>query len=278
MKSSWIRGAVLSLSMGLAGGVLLIGCSNPQGGRCSDGDGQPIFDETYLDPTSPTYMTGPTRVHFPDSADVHLEEGEFTEFQAQLQGFLESQNEGEFERHFRDFYIPETFPHDSLLELYDRMYFQWDSIGVSTRFDHWWVRYVSPFAKGGMYDVAIAEVRMRHHQIFRKRWTGNYRNFGRTLGQRFPGSTIEYMDTTYVEANGDTALHRLISVETDRFIYLLRGHEDDSLRDTRIRFVNDGWQLRPEMVELMDSVAVAFVEEHQRQFGKLEERPKVSGR
>ena len=77
---------------------------------------------------------------------------------------MESNNEGEFERHFRDHYIPETFPHDSLLDLYVRMYFQWDSIGVTNRFDHWWVRYVSPFAPGAVYDVAIAAVRLRHHQ------------------------------------------------------------------------------------------------------------------
>lgn len=262
---------------GLIGVLLLSGCTQPQGSQSGKGEAAPVYDETYLDPTGPSYMTGPTRVHYPDLSDVHLQDEEYAEFQSQLFGFMESNNKGEFERHFRDHYIPETFPHDSLLDLYVRMYFQWDSIGVTNRFDHWWVRYVSPFAMGAVYDVAIAEVRMRHHQVFQKRWTGNYRNFGRTFAQRYPGATIEYMDTTWVEDNGDTVLHRLISVETDRFIYLVRGHAD-STHDDRIRLLPDGWQLSPEVFALMDSTAVATVEEHQRQFGKLEDRPKVSGR
>mgnify|MGYP005690939131 FL=1 len=278
MNSRCFQGGLPPLIMGLVCMALLIGCSDPEGHQVSQGDGAPVFDETYLDPTGPNYMTGPVQIHYSGPENMHLEDREFRELKSQLQGFLESNNESEFERHFRDFYIPETFPTDSLLELYVRMYFQWDSIGVSNRFDNWWVRYVSPFAPGEVYDVAIAEIHMRHHQVFQKRWTGNYRNFGRTMSQRYPGATIEYMDTTYVDANGDTALHRLISADVDRMIYFLRGHESDSLHDARIRLLNDGWQLSPQMTELMDSAAVAFVEDHQRQFGTLQERPLVSGR
>ena len=58
--------------------------------------------------------------------------------------------------------------------------------------------------------MAIAEVDVRHHMVFEKRWTGNYRNFGRTLGERYPGST---MDTTWVTAAGDTVLRRHITAE-----------------------------------------------------------------
>lgn len=278
MNPRCIQGGLPPLIMGLVCMALLIGCSDPEGHQASEGDGAPVFDETYLDPMGPNYMTGPVQIHYSGPENMHLEDSEFRELKSQLQGFLESNNESEFERHFRDFYIPETFPTDSLLELYVRMYFQWDSIGVSNRFDNWWVRYVSPFAPGEVYDVAIAEIHMRHHQVFQKRWTGNYRNFGRTMSQRYPGATIEYMDTTYVDANGDTALHRLISADVDRMIYFLRGHESDSLHDARIRLLNDGWQLSPQMAELMDSAAVAFVEDHQRQFGTLQERPLVSGR
>ena len=278
MMMFWMKRTVPTI-MGLA---LLVGCTTSGANHAGDvrvgAEEVPDYDEAYLDPTGHSYMSGPTRVHFGEEKDIHLTDLEFEAFQGQLQGFLETNNAGEFHQHFTDFYIPETFPSDSVLDLYVNMYFRWDSIGVTNRFDHWWVRYTSPFAEGETYDVALAEVRMRHHQVFQKRWTGNYRNFGRTLGQRYPGATIEYMDTTSVEANGDTALHRLISVEADRMIYLVRGHGTDSLHDTRIRFVNDGWQLNVDMRELMDSTAVAFVEDHQRQFGLLEDRPIVTGR
>ena len=277
MNGNWLAQGAKGLFFGLSGWMLLIGCSNPTEGQHGGGETLPIYDNAYLDPTNPEYMAGPPRIHYPALTDVHLSEEEFAQLKSQLHGFMESNNEGEFERHFRDHYIPEIFPHDSLLDLYVQMYFRWDSIGVTNRFDHWWVRYVSPFATGKAYDVALAEVRMRHHQVFQKRWTGNYRNFGRTFAQRYPGAVIEYMDTTWVEDTGDTILHRLISVEADRFIYLLRGHAD-STHDERIRFLNDGWQLNSEMTALLDSAAVAMVEEHQRQFGKLEERPIVSGR
>lgn len=281
MTMSWIRHAS-AVALPLAGVVLLTGCTTPNAGGASDmrfgADEAPQFDEAYLDPTGDAYMTGPARVHYGQEEDIHLTDSEFEAVKSRLQGFLETNNGSEFERHFTEFYIPETFPSDSILNLYAKMYFRWDSIGVTNRFDHWWVRYISPFAEGDTYDVALAEVQLRHHQVFQKRWTGNYRNFGRTLGQRYPGGTIEYMDTSYVEANGDTALHRLISVEAERMIYLVRGHGTDSIHDTRIRFVNDGWQLNPEMLELMDSAAVAFVEDHQRQFGLFDDRPIVSGR
>lgn len=269
---------LLPLCMGLAGMALLIGCAGTEANADSAEKDTPVFDESYLDPTGPNYMTGPVQIHYSDSENMHLEDGEFIEFKSQLQGFLESNNNSEFKRHFRDFYIPEVFPTDSLLDLYVRMYFQWDSIGVSNRFNNWWVRYVSPFASGELYDVALAEVRIRHHQVFQKHWTGNYRNFGRTLSERYPGATIEYMDTTYTEENGDTAFHRLISADVDRLIYLVRGHGTDSLHDTRIRVLNDGWQLSPIMKGLLDSAAVAFVDDHQRQFGTLQDRPLVSGR
>jgi hypothetical protein len=263
--------------------IVLVSCTTPGASADTaavqrDQEQVPVYDDAYLDPTGSTYMTGPTRVHYCGPEDIHMSDAEFEAFQGQLQGFLETNNSGEFRRHFTEFYVPETFATDSLLDLYVTMYFRWDSIGVTNRFDHWWVRYVSPFAEGDTYDIALAEVRMRHHQVFQKRWTGNYRNFGRTFEQRYPGATIEYMDTTFVEANGDTALHRLISVEADRLVYLVRGQGTDSIHDTRIRLLNDGWQLSPEMSLLMDSAAVAFVEDHQRQFGRLEERPTVTGR
>lgn len=266
------------LLLGLAGMTILIGCTGTEANTDSAENDIPVFDETYLDPTGPNYMTGPVHIHYSGRENMHLEDGELSEFKSQLQGFLESNNNNEFERHFRDFYIPEVFPTDSLLDLYVRMYLQWDSIGVSNRFNNWWVRYVSPFAPGELYDVAIAEVRMRHHQVFQKRWTGNYRNFGRTLSERYPGATIEYMDTTFTKANGDTAVHRLISADVDRLIYLVRGHGTDSIHDTRIRLLNDGWQLSPQMKGLLDSASVAFVDNHQGQFGTFPDRPLVSGR
>ena len=108
-----------------------------------------------------------------------------------------------------------------------------------------------PVCTGSVYDVAIAEVRMRHHQVFQKRWTGNYRNFGRTFAQRYPGATIEYMDTTWSK----TRRHRPPQAHfrgDDRFIYLVRGHAD-STHDDRIRLLPDGWQLSPEVLALMDS-------------------------
>ena len=132
----------------MVGAALLVQCTVPDAGDSTtvepvDEEQVPVYDEAYLDPTGPTYMTGPTRVHYCDSEDVHLSDAEYEAFQGQLQGFLETNNTGEFRRHFTEFYVPETFATDSLLDLYVRMYFQWDSIGVTNRFDHWWVRYVS---------------------------------------------------------------------------------------------------------------------------------------
>lgn len=256
--------------------VLLVGltaCTDPS----DPGGDAPDPDEVYLDPTHPSYMSGPTRTHFPDTAKVFLEPEEYVAFQSQLRGFLETNNEGEYERHFRDFYIPEVFPSDSVFDIYVTMWWRWDSIGVTNRFDHWTLRYVSPFYEGPTYDMAVAEVDIRHHMVFEKRWTGNYRNFGRTLGERYPGATISYMDTSYVDAAGDTLLKRHITAEASRLLYAVRGN-GDSLRGSDIRWLNDGWQLVPEVVALMDSAAVAQLDDHQQQFGTLENRPKVSGR
>lgn len=232
----------------------------------------------YQDPLHPQYMATPTVVHFPEDGFVHMTSEDYAEFQEDLYGFVSSNNDAEYERHFREFYIPETFPTDSLFEMYVRMWGQWDSIGVSTRFDHWKVHYVSPFYRGEVYDIALAEVRLRHHIVFQKRWTGNYRNFGRTLGERYPGATITYMDTTYVDAVGDTVLKRHITAESDRLLYAVRAHTPDDFRQGGIRWINDGWQRLPEVAALLDSASVAQAERHREEYGTLATRPKVSGR
>ena len=108
--------------------------------------------------------------HYPEEV-LHLTPVEFSAFKGQLQSFLETNNDGQYREHFQNHYIPETFPTDSVFELYVRMWGQWDSIGVRNRFDHWAVRYISPFEEGDVYDVALAEVDIRHHMVFEKRWT-----------------------------------------------------------------------------------------------------------
>ncbi|RPG80168.1 MAG: hypothetical protein CBC74_000430 [Crocinitomicaceae bacterium TMED114] len=241
-------------------------------------EGRPTIEEDpYLDPTHPEYMAGPSVVHFPHDSLVHLESGDYAEFKQQLQRFVESNNDGQYRTHFEEHYIPETFPTDSVFELYVRMWGQWDSIGVRNRFDHWAVRYISPFEIGEVYDVALAEVDIRHHMVFEKRWTGNYRNFGRTLGQRYPGADITYRDTTWVKANGDTMLRRHITAEAERFLWAVRDHGDNG-RGDKLCWMNDGWQLVPDVVAIMDSAAVMQVQDHQAEFGTLLTRPQVSGR
>ena len=42
--------------------------------------------------------------------------------------------------------------------------------------------------------------------------------------------------------------------------------------------MNDGWQLVPDVVAIMDSAAVTSAQLHQEQFGALDNRPQVSGR
>lgn len=243
-----------------------------------DWPGRPSIEEDpYLDPTHPQYMAGPTEVHFPEAEHIHLTPEDFTAFSSQLKSFVATNNDGQYLEHFQNHYIPETFPTDSVFELYVRMWGQWDSIGVRNRFDHWAVRYISPFEPGDIYDVALAELDVRHHMVFEKRWTGNYRNFGRTLGQRYPGAQITYRDTTWVRADGDTMLRRHITAEAQRFLYAVRGHGDHG-RPTQVCWMNDGWQLVPDVMAIMDSTAVATVEAHQLQFGTLATRPLVSGR
>ena len=251
------------------------GCGLFMGG---DSPGDPDADLDYQHPLHPQYMATPTVAHFPDSAQVFLTDEDYAEFQEDLLGFLESNNNAEYERHFRDFYIPETFENDSLFDLYVTMWGRWDSIGVTTRFDHWGLLYASPFFEGEIYDVSLAEVRIRHHIVFQKRWTGNYKNFGRTLGERYPGGSVSYMDTTYVDAAGDTILKRHITAEADRLLYAVRASHPDELRQPGIRWVNDGWQGVPSVVLIMDSTAVSQAEAHREQFGTLSERPRVSGR
>lgn len=248
---------------------------------CGDdmGKGTGAVTMDYQDPLHPQYMATPTVVHFPEEGNtIHLTDADYEEFKEDLQGFLTSNNNAEYERHFRDYYIPETFPTDSMFDLYVRMWGQWDSIGVSTRFDHWKVLYVSPFFPGEVYDIALAEVHLRHHIVFQKRWTGNYRNFGRTLGERYPGASITYMDTTYVDLQGDTILKRHITAESDRLLYAVRAHTPDELRQPGIRWVNDGWQRMSEVVALFDSTSVALADLHREENGTLAARPLVSGR
>lgn len=251
--------------------VLLCSCgSSGQGGlQSSHGD--------YQDPLNPQYMATPTVLHFPDTARVFLAPSEYAQFKEDLFGFTDSNNQGEYNRHFKDYYIPETFESDSIFDLYVTMWWRWDSIGVTTRLDNWALHYVSPFYEGPVYDVALAEVRLRHHMVFQKRWTGNYRNFGRTLGDRYPGASIEYMDTTYVDLAGDTVLKRHITAETDRLIYAVRPHDPAGI-GTGIRWLNDGWQMVPSVAAVMDSAAVAQAEAHRDAHGVLPNRPKVTGR
>ena len=177
-------------------------------GGMSNGGKTPV---DYQDPLHPQYMATPTVLNFPDTARVFLEDEDYAQFQDDLLGFLESNNENDFARHFGDYYIPETFENDSIFDMYVTMWGRWDSIGVSTRLDHWTLLYASPFYEGDVYDVSLAEIDLRHHVVFQKRWTGNYKNFGRTLGERYPGASISYMDTTYVDAAGDTVLRRHIT-------------------------------------------------------------------
>ncbi|MCH1582866.1 MAG: hypothetical protein L7S63_07105 [Flavobacteriales bacterium] len=252
--------SVLPIAMVICLSVALIGCQEGTG-SWEIGD--------YQDPLHPQYMATPTVLHFPDSGAVYLEEAEYASFKEDLFGFMDSNNQSEYERHFRDYYLPETFPTDSVFDLYVRMWGQWDSIGVSTRFDHWKLLYSSPFYEGEVYDVALAEVELRHHMVFQKRWTGNYKNFGRTLGERYPGARIEYLDTTYVEPSGDTIYKRHITAEAERLLYAVRRHGVDGQEEDGIRWLNDGWQLVPSVVAIMDSSAVAKALAHQGEFGTL---------
>jgi hypothetical protein len=272
-----VIGLPLTLGLFLFCGILFSGCSD------TATLAEPQTDvnsgvESYLDPTSDSYMSGPTKILCPDSAEVFLDALDYVEFQDRLLGFLESNNESRFREHFKEFYIPEVFKPDSLFEQYIRMYNQWDSIGVQNRLDRWTLRYVSPFFEGETYDVAIAEVDIRHHMAFEKRWTGNYRNFGRTLAQRYPGGQIAYMDTTFEALNGDTIYRRHITSEATRLIYAIRGHGDSPNRPKDIRWLPDGWQLQPSSVTLMDSTAVAQADLHRDEHGRLKQRPPVTGR
>jgi hypothetical protein len=246
---------------------------------CGDGAlGSSQTPTDYQDPLHPQYMATPTVVMFPDTARIFLENDEYQEFQQDLQGFMESNNESQFERHFRDYYIPETFTNDSIFDLYVTMWNRWDSIGVRTRLDHWTLLYASPFFAGDIYDVGLAEIDLRHHMVFEKRWTGNYKNFGRTLGERYPGATISYVDTTYVDAAGDTIFKRHITAQTRRLLYAVRSHSVDSIRTAGTKWLNDGWQAVPDVVAVMDSAAVAQAEAHRNAHGILPAKPIVSGR
>ena len=240
------------------------------------GNGAGIGD--YQDPLHPQYMATPTEVHFPDSALVYLTDEDYAQFKEDLFGFLDSNNGGRYKSHFQDYYIKETFATDSIFDMYVRMWGQWDSIGVSTRFDHWKLLYSSPFFEGEVYDVALAEVELRHHMVFQKRWTGNYKNFGRTMSERYPGASIEYMDTTFVDVQGDTVYRRHITAETQRLMYAARAHEDDTTRGGGIRWLNEGWNAVPTVAEVMDSSAVAKVLEHRASFGyQASQKPDSTG-
>ncbi len=267
---------VLFIHGGLILGLAALAGCNGNGTLRSGGTAAEGMD--YQDFLHPEYMSAPTEVHFPDTAAVYLTEEDYAEFKEDLFGFMRSNNEGEYRQHFENYYIPETFPTDSTLDLYVRMWHQWDSIGVTTRFDHWTLLYASPFEQGEVYDICLAEVRLRHHMVFQKRWTGNYKNFGRTLGDRYPGATIVYRDTTYVDAAGDTVMRRHITAEANRWLYAVRAGSPDSVHKGGIRWLNDGWQAVPEAVAVMDSAAVAAVQQHCEMYGVLAERPKVSGR
>ena len=267
-ESTVIRAALAGL-----GFIVLFGFA-----RCTDAAGGSESPADYQDPLHPQYMSTPTVVTFPDSARVFLEEAEYSEFQDDLFGFVDSNNQSEFAKHFKDYYIPETFTNDSIFDLYVTMWNRWDSIGVSTRLDHWTLLYASPFFEGEIYDVALAEIDLRHHMVFQKRWTGNYKNFGRTLGERYPGARISYMDTTYVDAQGDTVLRRHITAETRRLLYAVKAHSPDSIRSAGVKWLNDGWQAVPDVVAVMDSSAVAAAEAHRDENGTLPARPVVTGR
>lgn len=230
-----------------------------------------------LDPTSDQYMSGPAILSFLDPSNIHLDSAEFQSFRSQLTGFLETNNTSRFEEHFENYYIPETFSSDSVKGMYIRMWQQWDSIGVTNRFDRWSVRYISPFFEGDPYDVAIAEVDLQHYMVFQKHWTGNYRNFGRTLGQRYPEGNITYLDTTFVTSAGDTVFRRYITAEATRLLYAARNGETEAGTQD-IRWLNDGWQMMPEIIAVMDSVAVASADAHRDSLGTLASRPIVSGR
>ncbi len=243
-------------------------------GGMSNGGKTPV---DYQDPLHPQYMATPTVLNFPDTARVFLEDEDYAQFQDDLLGFLESNNENDFARHFGDYYIPETFENDSIFDMYVTMWGRWDSIGVSTRLDHWTLLYASPFYEGDVYDVSLAEIDLRHHVVFQKRWTGNYKNFGRTLGERYPGASISYMDTTYVDAAGDTVLRRHITAQTQRLLYAMRAHGKEGASDY-IMWLNDGWQMVPAVVQVMDSAAVVDAQAHRDMHGTLPELPAVSGR
>lgn len=250
---------------------------------CTQGDG-PYIPKDYQDPLHPQYMATPTELTFPDSGNVHLAESDYVQFKKDLLGFLESNNERDYVRHFGNYYVPETFSldssltfNDSIFNMYVTMYNRWDSIGVSTRLDHWSLRYASPIFEGSPYDVGIAEVELRHHMVFEKHWTGNYKNFGRTLGERYPEADISYLDTTYVDATGDTVFRRHITAETTRLLYAVREHAAQGEEPSNFKWLNDGWQ-RTEMSLVMDSSAVALADAHRDSLGTLPYRPKVTGR
>lgn len=229
------------------------------------GNGPAIGD--YQDPLHPEYMATPTKVHFPDSALVFLSEENYSEFKEDLFGFMDSNNGARYAEHFSDYYIAETFTTDSIFDMYVRMWGQWDSIGASTRFDHWSLLYCSPFYEGEIYDVALAEINLRHHMVFQKRWTGNYKNFGRTLGDRYPNGSIAYMDTTFVDVEGDTIYRRHITANAQRLLFAARAHDSDTTRGGGIRWLNEGWQTVPSVADVMDSAAVTQAFRHRESFG-----------
>ena len=90
-------------------------------------------------------MSRPRQVHYV-ARRTFLSDAEFEAFQGQPQGFLETNSTGEFGGTSPTSTSPDI-PYRLLLDLYAAMYFRWDGIGVTNRFDHWWVRYVSPFAE-----------------------------------------------------------------------------------------------------------------------------------
>jgi len=129
--------------------------------------------------------------------------------------------------------------------------------------------YSSPFFEGEIYDVALAEVKLRHHMVFQKRWTGNYKNSGRTLSERYPGASITYMDTTYLDTEGDTIYKRHITAEAQRSLYAARASSSDTTREGGIRWLNEGWQSVPSVANIMDSSAVTSAWKHRDEFGYI---------
>ena len=258
----FVAGSLTTALMSLC----LVGCDAISNGSGSN-SGAAYGD--YQDPLHPEYMATPTEVHFPDSALVYLSEADYAAFKKDLFGFMDSNNEARYTEHFKDYYIPETFGTDSIFDLYVRMWGQWDSIGVSTRFDHWTLLYSSPFFEGEIYDVALAEVKLRHHMVFQKRWTGNYKNFGRTLSERYPGASITYMDTTYLDTEGDIIYKRHITAEAQRSLYAARASSSDTTREGGIRWLNEGWQSVPSVANIMDSSAVTSAWKHRDEFGYI---------